>query len=78
AGFDAHRDDPLASLDLSGDCFRWMTRQVKALARRCCNGRIVTMLEGGYDLPALQASVLGHLEVLLEDDDPQQLGNAAK
>lgn len=73
AGFDAHRNDPLATLDLTDSGFAWMTRQAKALARRCCAGRLVSVLEGGYHLPALGACVVRHLRVLLEDDDPRQL-----
>jgi acetoin utilization deacetylase AcuC-like enzyme len=73
AGFDAHGADPLATLDLTTEMFGWMTRQAKALARRCCQGRLVSVLEGGYDLDALKASVTAHLEALLEDDDPERL-----
>jgi acetoin utilization deacetylase AcuC-like enzyme len=59
AGFDAHRDDPLASLSLTEDDFAWITRQ---LAARC--PRIVSVLEGGYNLPALHAGLAAHLEQL--------------
>ncbi|MBS3963524.1 MAG: histone deacetylase family protein, partial [Methylomonas sp.] len=47
AGFDAHRDDPLASLQLVEDDYRWLTRELVAIAKTCCDGRIVSALEGG-------------------------------
>ena len=50
AGFDAHRNDPLAQLELDADDFRWLTTELVAIAARHAHGRIVSMLEGGYDL----------------------------
>jgi acetoin utilization deacetylase AcuC-like enzyme len=64
AGFDAHRDDPLASLQVTDDGFSEMTHIVKGLAETYCGGRVVSCLEGGYDLAALARSVGRHLEVL--------------
>ena len=66
AGFDAHRDDPLAQLNWSTDDFIWLTKQLCALASDLCNGRLVSALEGGYDLDALAASVKAHVEILSE------------
>lgn len=57
AGFDGHRDDPLASMVLSSEAYGQMTRIVKDVAARHCQGKIVSILEGGYDLKALAESV---------------------
>jgi len=65
AGFDAHRDDPLANLNLSESSFARMTELVVTLAEKSAGGRIVSVLEGGYDLAALAGSVAAHLNVLL-------------
>lgn len=64
AGFDAHRDDPLAGLEVTDDGFSEMTRIVRSLAQTHCQGRIVSCLEGGYNLAALARSVGRHLEAL--------------
>jgi acetoin utilization deacetylase AcuC-like enzyme len=61
AGFDAHRDDPLAQLNLSDDCFEQITRRLVDVAERHCGGRLVSALEGGYNLRALGRSVVRHL-----------------
>jgi acetoin utilization deacetylase AcuC-like enzyme len=61
AGFDAHTDDPLAQIDLSDECFELMTRKLAEAANRHCDGRIVSALEGGYNLRALGRSVVRHL-----------------
>ena len=61
AGFDAHRDDPLAAMEVSDDGFARITRLMVDLANRHCDGRIVSTLEGGYSLPALGRSVVRHL-----------------
>ncbi|MBY6160611.1 histone deacetylase family protein [Mameliella alba] len=66
AGFDAHQDDPLAQLEWSVDDFRWITRALCDLAADTCGGRVVSCLEGGYDLAALSASGKAHVEVLME------------
>jgi acetoin utilization deacetylase AcuC-like enzyme len=64
AGFDAHRDDPLASLEVTGAGYAALTTLLREAADRFCSGRIVSLLEGGYDLRALGASVEAHLEAL--------------
>ena len=66
AGFDAHHRDPLASLQLTEQDFGWATRQVMALAEKHCNGRIVSILEGGYDLIGLADSASEHVKALME------------
>jgi len=65
AGFDAHRDDPLANLNLVEDDFAWATHVICDLADTHCAGRVVSTLEGGYDLPALAASTAAHVSVLM-------------
>jgi acetoin utilization deacetylase AcuC-like enzyme len=66
AGFDAHRDDPLASLEFETEDYHWATARLCALAESCCGGRVVSTLEGGYDLAALGESAAAHLAALLE------------
>ncbi|KZE32838.1 histone deacetylase family protein [Crenobacter luteus] len=66
AGFDAHREDDMGSLGLVEADYEWVTRQLAALAARHCQGRIVSVLEGGYELSALARSVVAHLRVLSE------------
>lgn len=66
AGFDAHRDDPLAGMNLVEDDFAWVTEKLCDLADRHCKGRVVSSLEGGYDLAALGASAAAHVSVLKE------------
>jgi acetoin utilization deacetylase AcuC-like enzyme len=66
AGFDAHQADPLANLNWQTDDFAWLTRQICDLAEIHCQGRVVSTLEGGYDLTALAASVAAHVKVLME------------
>ena len=61
AGFDAHAEDPLANFELGDDDFAWVTQQLVELADRHADGRVVSTLEGGYDIPALAASVRAHL-----------------
>lgn len=65
AGFDAHQRDPLASLGLVEDDFAWATRKVQDMAHEHCHGRVVSMLEGGYDLEALAKSVGVHVGALM-------------
>ncbi len=64
AGFDAHQADPLASLNLVEEDFAWVTRLIVNEAERLCEGRVLSTLEGGYDLQALVASVDAHLTEL--------------
>jgi acetoin utilization deacetylase AcuC-like enzyme len=66
AGFDAHRRDPLAALEVSTAAYGEATRIVREMAQRLAGGRLISVLEGGYDLDALADSVSLHLEVLLE------------
>ncbi|MFD1341614.1 histone deacetylase family protein [Litorisediminicola beolgyonensis] len=66
AGFDAHQDDPLAMLEWTVDDFRWITRELCAIASTVCGGRVVSTLEGGYDLEALSAAARAHVEGLME------------
>jgi acetoin utilization deacetylase AcuC-like enzyme len=70
AGFDAHRDDPLSSTRVTARGYGEMTRCVLQIASRCCQGRVVSMLEGGYHLPALVASVLEHIAALMDLSPP--------
>jgi acetoin utilization deacetylase AcuC-like enzyme len=66
AGFDAHADDPLAQMRVSSEGFGDITRRLCALADQCCDGRIVSALEGGYNLRALGESVVQHVVALGE------------
>jgi acetoin utilization deacetylase AcuC-like enzyme len=65
AGFDGHEADPLAALRYHEDDFEWATAEVVRIARDCCDGRVVSALEGGYDLHALGASAAGHVRALM-------------
>ncbi len=66
AGFDAHRNDPLASLALVEDDFAWVTTRIAEFAHRHCGGRLVSVLEGGYDLDGLAGSVAAHVGALMD------------
>ncbi|MBB5518111.1 histone deacetylase family protein [Amphiplicatus metriothermophilus] len=66
AGFDAHRADPLGGLLLTEDDFAWITRELLGIARDKAGGRLVSLLEGGYDLDALARSVATHVKALME------------
>jgi acetoin utilization deacetylase AcuC-like enzyme len=61
AGFDAHREDPLAQMNLSEEAYERMTRLLVGVAEQHCGGRLVSALEGGYNLRALGRSVVRHL-----------------
>jgi acetoin utilization deacetylase AcuC-like enzyme len=65
AGFDAHYRDPLASLNLKAEDFGWVTRKLMDLAEKSAGGRIVSVLEGGYDLQGLKESVAAHVGALM-------------
>jgi len=65
AGFDAHRDDPLAQLRVETEDFAWLTTALAELANRHCGGRVVSVLEGGYDLDALAESAAAHVRALM-------------
>lgn len=64
AGFDAHKDDPIGSLGLEADDFRILTKQVLQIADDYCEGKLVSVLEGGYNVDALADSVVCHLETI--------------
>ncbi|MEQ9364338.1 MAG: histone deacetylase [Leptospirales bacterium] len=64
AGFDAHKNDPLAGIDLESSSFEWMSHSLLEFAREYCAGRLISFLEGGYDLDALAESVEAHAAVL--------------
>ncbi|MDB5557144.1 MAG: histone deacetylase superfamily [Enterovirga sp.] len=66
AGFDAHWRDPLANLRLEAEDFAWATRKLMDFAGRHCGGKIVSVLEGGYDLQGLSDSVTAHVRTLME------------
>jgi acetoin utilization deacetylase AcuC-like enzyme len=66
AGFDAHQRDPLANLELQAEDYAWITERLVDLARAHAGGRLVSTLEGGYDLAALAASASAHVSALLE------------
>ncbi len=66
AGFDAHWRDPLSELAFTEEDFRWATGQLVDMADRVCGGRVVSLLEGGYDLIGLSRSAAAHVEALME------------
>lgn len=65
AGFDAHKDDPLGNIFLSTDCYKWMTERLVEMAGEYSGGRIISVLEGGYNLKVLPECVETHLSALL-------------
>lgn len=74
AGFDAHHRDPLAGLELTEDDFAWATLRLMEVADRVAGGRVVSVLEGGYDLKALAACAAAHVAALM---DPSERRNPA-
>ena len=64
AGFDAHSADPLANINLVENDFSYITDQLKMIANNYCEGRLLSMLEGGYDINALEQSILTHIKIL--------------
>ena len=66
AGFDAHKDDPLAQIKLETDDFYTITKRILETSKIFCNGKIVSILEGGYDLAALRDSTKRHVDALIE------------
>ena len=66
AGFDAHREDDLGQLGLVEADYQWITMKIKEVAQKYAKGRIVSSLEGGYNLSALGRSVEAHVRVLAE------------
>ncbi|WP_426103587.1 histone deacetylase family protein [Massilia sp. TSP1-1-2] len=73
AGFDGHRDDDMGNLALVEADYAWVTRQILDVARRHCQGRIVSCLEGGYELSSLARSAAAHVKALLGLDDQSDL-----
>jgi acetoin utilization deacetylase AcuC-like enzyme len=65
AGFDAHRLDPLGGLGLDQSDFAWATERLLELAARCCDGRLISVLEGGYDIDGLTESTAAHVAALM-------------
>jgi acetoin utilization deacetylase AcuC-like enzyme len=65
AGFDAHEDDPLAQLRFRDEDYAWATAELRQVAEDCCSGRLVSTLEGGYDLAALASSATAHVRALM-------------
>lgn len=70
AGFDAHAKDPLGNIRLTSDCFGWMTLRLMEIADKHAGGRVVSLLEGGYDLQALPLCVEKHVAALSGHADP--------
>jgi acetoin utilization deacetylase AcuC-like enzyme len=66
AGFDAHRDDPLAQIELTEEDFAWVTEKLMEMAEKHAGGRVVSTLEGGYNLEALGRSTVAHVQVLMQ------------
>jgi acetoin utilization deacetylase AcuC-like enzyme len=66
AGFDAHREDDIGGMALVEDDYAWITREIMSVAKQHCQGRIVSCLEGGYNLSALGRSVVAHLKALAD------------
>ncbi len=80
AGFDAHRDDPLGGMNLTRDGYGGITQEILRLARSTCEGKVVFALEGGYDLHALEKSIVATLAVMTGEQTPQaaDFGRAAE
>ena len=66
AGFDAHTRDPLANINLVEQDFAWITKRLMEIAESSCNGRVVSLLEGGYDLQGLALSAAAHVRALMD------------
>ena len=66
AGFDAHKEDPLAQFNLTTEDFHTITMRILETSKKFCNGKVVSILEGGYDLKALQESTQRHVDALIE------------
>ena len=76
AGFDAHRADPLGAINLTTDCYGWMTERLLEIADQYAGGRLISMLEGGYDLDALADSVSEHLSKLIGTNNDSHSSSA--
>tara|TARA_B100001287_G_scaffold242033_1_gene217270 strand:+ start:201 stop:1130 length:930 start_codon:yes stop_codon:yes gene_type:complete len=68
AGFDAHKDDPLAQFNLTTEDYYTITKRILETSKKFCNGKVVSILEGGYDLQALQDSTKRHVDALIESN----------
>ena len=66
AGFDAHSKDPLAQINLEASDYGWISQKILELAEKCCGGRVISILEGGYDIEALRESVQVHVRALID------------
>ncbi|WP_169569912.1 histone deacetylase family protein [Sneathiella limimaris] len=66
AGFDAHHLDPLANINLEAEDYTWITQELLKISEKCCEGRVVSLLEGGYDLTGLSESACAHVKALLD------------
>ena len=66
AGFDAHAEDDMSGVSLVEADYRWVTEQIQEIARLYAQGRVVSVLEGGYDLSSLGRSVEAHIRVLMD------------
>ena len=66
AGFDGHEADPLAQMKLKTEDFYTITKRILEISKKFCNGKVVSILEGGYDLRALADSTKRHVDALLE------------
>lgn len=67
AGFDAHQRDPLGGLNLTDNDFYWITKELVKIANESCDGKVVSILEGGYSLEGLATGVAAHVKALIED-----------
>lgn len=76
-GFDAHVDDPLATLDFTDEGFDWLSRRTLGLADELCGGRLVSVLEGGYNLETLASCARRHVQVLLQAGECPPIHQAA-
>lgn len=66
AGFDAHQEDPLADINLLDEDYVWLTREIAAIAKKCCEGKLISVLEGGYNLQTLARVVPLHVRALID------------
>ncbi|MDP3920713.1 MAG: histone deacetylase [Candidatus Omnitrophota bacterium] len=69
AGFDAHKEDPLGQVCLTTDCFRWMSERIAEVAAQYAGGRVISLLEGGYNLDVIGPSIAAHLGVLCGENE---------
>jgi acetoin utilization deacetylase AcuC-like enzyme len=72
AGFDAHADDDMSNINLSTQCFSWIMERLLEMAELYAQGRIVSILEGGYCIERLPELIKNHVEILLGDQNPKK------